>query len=241
MKKYGNHAVEYDVQLSSDKVPILHHDVKLGRTVQRTGNVADYTAAELNSFDAGSWHKSVLFAGSTIPLYRDVVSYCRANKIWMNVELKGDFTKAHELRKIGSTVAALTKAIYKDELSHEVADYSILPLFSSFSSEALEEALLVAPYIPRALLVRGIGEEEGFVPSMKDLLVMLGRLEASACHINHQGLQRADVSALLAEGYSVMCYTVNCSQRLSELESYGVQSVCTDRFDLGLQGIVSRM
>lgn len=231
LAKYGNRAVEFDVMLSSDDVPILHHDAELGRTVQKQGFLVDYTALELCTMDAGAWH-SVPFNGATVPKYADVVAYCRANNIWMNVEVKGDFTNGKHLRKIGSVVAALTKELYWEELSQVSINYHTLPLISSFSVEALEEALAVAPEIPRALLVRGLGPTTGFISNIEELLRILESVEATACHINQEGLLQTDVAALLSKGYNVLCYTVNCPVRLLELENYGVESICTDRFDL---------
>jgi glycerophosphoryl diester phosphodiesterase len=230
-EKYGNRAIEFDVQLSADDIPILLHDPKLGRTVRYPGYIVDYTASQLIAMDAGAWH-SVPFTGATVPLYEDVVAYCRANRIWMNVEVKGDFSNLKHMRHIGATVSGLTKSLFKEELSQVPISYHDLPLISSFSQDALEGALLAAPEIPRALLVRGIGLTEGFIPDMNELLRILERVEASACHMNQKDLTLSQVETLLAEGYNVMCYTVNCPIRLLELEQYGVQSICTDMFDL---------
>jgi glycerophosphoryl diester phosphodiesterase len=51
----GYHAIEYDIMLARDGVPVVMHDPYLGRTVLGTGNVFDYDAQELAAMDAGSW------------------------------------------------------------------------------------------------------------------------------------------------------------------------------------------
>lgn len=224
------------MQLSADDIPILFHDLDLVRTVCRPGLLLDHSASELCVMDAGAWH-SVPFAGARVPLYEDIVTYCRANKIWMNVEVKGNYLDMKHFRKISHTVALLTKHLYADELSQVPINYHNIPIFSSFSPEALEETLVAAPEIPRALLVRGIGPKKGFVESIDELLLILGRLEATACHLNEVGLTADNVAALLGAGFSVMCYTVNCPQRVLELEQYGVHAMCTDRFDLDADGV----
>lgn len=231
LENYNSHAIEFDVQLSGDDIPILIHDAKMGRTVDKDGLVTDYKAHELCKMDAGSWHSSN-FKGATVPLYEDVVTFCRKNNIWMNVEVKGDFKNIDQMRKIGFTVASVSKNLFIDILSQDNVDYNVVPLISSFSVEALEDALIAAPEVPRALLVRGLGEKEGFISDMEALLKLLIRLEATACHINHVGLLESDVSRLLAEGFSVLSYTVNAADRALELLSFGVQSICTDNFDL---------
>ena len=44
---HGYRAVEFDVMLARDGVPVVMHDPYLGRTVAGAGNVFDYDAAEL--------------------------------------------------------------------------------------------------------------------------------------------------------------------------------------------------
>ena len=47
--------VEFDVHLSSDKVPILIHDDTLDRTTDSDGTVYGTSSVDLLSLDAGSW------------------------------------------------------------------------------------------------------------------------------------------------------------------------------------------
>lgn len=49
----GADGLEYDVQLSSDGIPVVIHDQTLDRTTDRTGPVNALTAAELARVDAG--------------------------------------------------------------------------------------------------------------------------------------------------------------------------------------------
>src|SRR5690349_8175249 len=72
---HGFHAVEFDVMLSRDEVPILMHDSYLGRTVIGSGNVSDYDAQELLLMDAGSWFGKQ-FAGEPVPTYEQVYQFC---------------------------------------------------------------------------------------------------------------------------------------------------------------------
>jgi glycerophosphoryl diester phosphodiesterase len=50
----GVQALELDVRLSADGVPLVFHDVTLDRTTDRTGPIALQTAAALTSADAGA-------------------------------------------------------------------------------------------------------------------------------------------------------------------------------------------
>jgi glycerophosphoryl diester phosphodiesterase len=49
----GVDALEFDVHLSADGVPVVHHDRTLDRTTSGTGPIAARTVAELQALDAG--------------------------------------------------------------------------------------------------------------------------------------------------------------------------------------------
>ena len=80
---HGFHAVEFDVMLSQDGVPVLMHDPQFGRTVRGVGNVCETTAAALARMDAGSWF-GPQFAGEPVPTFEETARFCKENQIWMN-------------------------------------------------------------------------------------------------------------------------------------------------------------
>lgn len=50
--RHGIRHFELDVQLSSDGVPVVVHDITVDRTTEQQGKVANYTAAQLAAMDA---------------------------------------------------------------------------------------------------------------------------------------------------------------------------------------------
>src|SRR5690349_24766663 len=62
----GADAIECDVHLSADGVPIVIHDHTLDRTTDGQGPVRDRTVAELKRLDAGAW-RGPEFAGQRLP------------------------------------------------------------------------------------------------------------------------------------------------------------------------------
>src|SRR5262245_1416540 len=48
----GADGLELDVRLSSDGIPVVHHDPNLDRTTNLSGPVANYTAEQLKRADA---------------------------------------------------------------------------------------------------------------------------------------------------------------------------------------------
>jgi glycerophosphoryl diester phosphodiesterase len=215
------HAVEFDVMLSKDGVPIVMHDPYLGRTVAGSGSIADYTAQELTAMDAGAWF-GAQFAGERVPRYEDVVAFCKANGIWMNVEIKP--VPGFE-RETGAVVGELTQRLYADDVAAVKAGASpaLLPLFSSFAFDAVAAARDVAPDIPRGLLMDAI---------VTDWHAQLDALGAVALHTNHKNLSRANALAIKPAGFGLFCYTVNDPGRAREIFAWGVDGFCTDRIDL---------
>ncbi|MDB5962637.1 MAG: ugpQ [Massilia sp.] len=209
--EHGFRAVEFDVMLARDGVPVVLHDPFLGRTVAGSGNVFDYDAAELQAMDAGAWFAS-RFAGEPVPLFAEVVDFCRAHGIWMNIEIKP--APGFE-RETGSVVAGATGAMFSDGVG--------VPLLSSFSETALAAARDAAPELPRAVLFDAVP------PDWQARAAALG---AVAIHCNHSRLDGATAAAIKAAGFGLFCYTVNNPARARALFAMGVDGLCTDRLDL---------
>lgn len=213
---HGFHAVEFDVMLAADGVPVVVHDPRLGRTVIGVGMVPDFTARQLAAMDAGTWF-GARFAGEGVPSFAAVFRFCRENRIWMNVEIKPapGFDEA-----TGRVVAALVTEWLAAE---PLTEGEQLPLLSSFSFEAVMAARRAAPNIPRALLA-------DTVPA--DWRQKLVALDAVALHTNQKYLTPALAAAVKQAGYGLFCYTVNDAARARQIMGWGVDAFCTDRIDL---------
>jgi len=221
---HGFRAVEFDVMLSADGVPVLMHDPVLGRTVRGVGKVSDFTAAQLMAMDAGSWFGPG-FSGEPVCTYQQAIVFCRQHDIWMNVEIKP--VEGFEI-ETGHVVAQVTQANFQAEVAAHVAQHNAataagLPLLSSFSSEALRAAQVAAPGIPRAYLTDVIED---------DWHQRLQELGAVALHTNHKHLALMQAAAIKQAGYGLFCYTVNTVKRAGEILAWGVDGFCTDRIDL---------
>ena len=218
---HGFRGVEFDVMLAADDVPVLMHDPHFGRTVTGTGSVALTPSDQLARCDAGSWH-STAYAGEPVALLADVLEYCRRRGIWMNIEIKP--SSAAVAYQTGQIVGALVRSAFAQELARGAQRCDpALPEFSSFSMDALAGARNTAQEIARGLLVEA-------VPS--DWLAQLRSVDACALHARHKELDAHQVRLAHAQGFAVMCYTVNTPERVQELFAWGVDALCTDRLDL---------
>ncbi|GGI53972.1 glycerophosphodiester phosphodiesterase [Oxalicibacterium solurbis] len=213
---HGFRAVEFDVMLAKDGVPVVMHDPEFGRTVAGEGSIADFTARELAARDAGAWFGEA-FEGEPVPTFEQVATFCMGNGIWMNIEIKP--VPGFEDRT-GLVVAQTTRRLFAHMLDHSPA---ALPLLSSFSFDALQAAKLAAPEIPRGFLVDTIPVD------WHERLLALG---AIALHTNHKNLTPPLARAVKEAGFGLFCYTVNDPVRATEILAWGVDGFCTDRIDL---------
>jgi glycerophosphoryl diester phosphodiesterase len=213
----GFRAIEYDVMLARDGIPVVMHDPWLGRTVPGSGNVFDYDARELAAMDAGGWFARE-YEGEPVPLFLEFAQFCKAHGVWMNIELK---PAAGFEQETGAMVARMTAALFADELAAGQAER--VPLLSSFSGVALAAARDAAPALPRACLM------EHLVPDWEERALAAG---AVALHLNQRHLSQADARAVKAAGLGLFAYTVNTPVRARLLLDWGVDAFCTDRVDL---------
>lgn len=74
--RLGCRAVEFDVMLTADRVPILIHDETLERTTRCRGRVAERTLAQIRACDA------------SVPTLAEAIAECGRRGFWSNIELK---------------------------------------------------------------------------------------------------------------------------------------------------------
>ena len=218
----GFRAIEFDVMLAADDIPVLIHDPTLERTGRIAGTVSQLRAAQLERVDVGGWH-SLRFAGETVPTLKQTLCFCREHDIWPNIEIKP--TPGFEA-ETGAAVARVTSQIYEDLIrpDGDRAEHVELrvPLLSSFAAAALVAARQVAPWLPRGWLVDR-------VPSTwREEQARLGCL---SLHANHQYLTAAVTEEIKRAGSWLFCYTVNTPERARTLLDWGVDAFCTDAID----------
>jgi glycerophosphoryl diester phosphodiesterase len=218
--EHGFKAVEFDAMLAKDGVPVLMHDPYFGRTIAGSDGVANRTSAELLMMDAGIWFDEK-FAGEPVCTLAQAITFCRAGGLWMNIEIK-PFAPEFDV-ETGKHVAIVTKNAFLDVLAKPSVHPRDLPLFSSFSFDALMAAKAAAPYIPRGYLV-------DVIPS--DWRARLEALDAVSLHVNQKHLTPLQADDVRKAGYGLFCYTVNDPARASEIVGWGVNGFCTDRIDL---------
>jgi glycerophosphoryl diester phosphodiesterase len=93
--RQGVDGIEFDVQLSSDGVPVVIHDPRLLRTTSGSGWVWEHRASVLRRLDAGSWFNRrhrlrarERYAGARIPLLSEALHWTTTRHCRAFVEIK---------------------------------------------------------------------------------------------------------------------------------------------------------
>jgi glycerophosphoryl diester phosphodiesterase len=207
----GFAAVEFDVMLSSDQVPVLIHDETLERTTDGRGRVAETPFSGLAVLDAGGWFGNA-YRGEPLPSFHQAGKLCVELGLWANVEIKP--ARGFE-RETGAAAAKLA-----GELWRGVAPS---PLLSSFQPAALEAARTAAPQLSRGLLTYRL--DGGWRDVARDLACV-------SVHCNFKYLTAAQADEVHEAGLWLLCYTVNDADSARRLFSWGVDAIFTDRLDL---------
>ena len=207
----GFGGVEFDVMLSSDKVPLLIHDETLDRTTNGRGSVAATPYARLASLDAGAWF-SPEYRGERVPSFEEAGKLCAQLGLWANVEIKP--ARGFE-RETGVAVAKLALELW--------GGASISPLLSSFEPASLEAARAAAPELDRGYLTDRLGS--GWDEAAR-------ALGCVSVHCNCKYLTEGQADEVRSAGYWLLCYTVNEPVIARRLFSWGIDAIFTDRLDL---------
>lgn len=206
-KDLGCDWVEVDLMLTMDPVLILHHDDTLDRTTSGVGLVSETPFSEIRKLDAGTWFSSK-FKGAAVPTFDELLVALRGLNMGANLEIKP--VKGYEVAT-GDAVARETAAMWPKELPP--------PVLSSFSLEALEAAMRVAPELDRAILWWNIPDD------WRDHHERLG---ASATHVSVKKLTEERAAEFRAAGVPFRCYTVNEPEDAERLFSWGCEAIFTD-------------
>ena len=204
---FGAAWVEFDVMLSRDGVPLLHHDKSLARTTGDPRLVTETTLAELKTLDAGTWF-GARFAGERIPTFAEAIAVLAELGLGANVEIKP--APGRESETAEAVVA---------ELQQSWPATLPPPLLSSFEDSCIEVALARAPELPRGHLYEAIP---------KNWRDSVARLDCRSVHGREYLLDQEIVAQIREAGYRVVTYTVNDPARAVLLDSWGVDTIITD-------------
>ena len=216
----GVDAVEIDVRLTADGVPVALHDATLERTTRARGRLADWTAARVATLDA-----SAIFAGQPLPSEPPpplaAVLALVAGRAAVHVELKGDPDVPPAL------VRAVVEALERQQPAAEV-------VLLSFDWEALRLARRLDPGVPLCALA---GSWPARAPAA---LATVAGSGVTWLGLHSAALTPARLAAIRAVGLRLGVWTVNHPAGLRRALALHVDAITTDRPDRLLALLASK-
>lgn len=203
----GAHAIEFDVHLSANRIPVVIHDASVDATTDGSGLVGEMTLAQLKELDAGSYFDTA-FAGERIPTLEEVLEAV-GHRILLNVELK-----SLSLRDDGLE-SAVIPLVHRHGLNERV-------LFSSFNPFSLRRAKKLAPDIAVGLLY----SPNLPLPLRRAWLAPLFPHEAR--HPEHTMVDARYMAWAQRRGLRVNVWTVDDPDEMRRLIDLGVHGIITN-------------
>lgn len=161
----GLAGIELDVQFTKDRQIVVFHDENVSRVTNGTGNIRDYTLAELKKLEICSKDHQI----SRIPTLEEVLKllkpYCEEKNLLINIELKTSV-----IRYEGIEEATLNK----------VRDYGMEAyiVYSSFLPESVALIKRLSPSAKTGMLAG----------TLEDAIKGARKVKADALHPGNRGL-----------------------------------------------------
>jgi glycerophosphoryl diester phosphodiesterase len=212
----GADAVELDVRLTRDLVPVVYHYFYLEESTGLAGSVFGYTWDELQRAQAQSSHSA---QSRRIPLLREVVEAI-GGQIGLEIELKGPEPECVDI------IARVLQ-------SHR-------RLWDSFELTSYEPALLLAmrercPGLATDLLLPR-SERWMRLDVVAHLAIHRDRLaRARAVHLHPTQLSAQVAAAIRSAGLGLHAWDVNDAAALSLTAELAIPKICTDRLAQALE------
>lgn len=197
----GADAIELDVRLTRDGVPVVFHDATLNRLTAGRGPVARRTRRELRAFSV---------RGEPIPTLGETLDLLRGRAV------------AHVELKRGVRVAPVVRAVRRARAAGGV-------IFGSFAPALLREARRLAPEIPALLITAGPRRPLPPAQAAQVLIRRAAALGFRGVSLHWRAVRsRAFVRAFRRHATVLWCWTVNDPRTMRRLASWGVDGILSD-------------
>lgn len=213
----GSDLVEADVQRSKDGVLVLMHDTTLSRTTdveqvfpdRAPWRVSDFTYAEIQQLDAGSWF-SEEYAGEPVPTMAEMVEVLRPTRAGILMELKAPALYPGIERQVAEEFASFPGYVDSAVSAERL-------VVQSFDWDSMARYHEVQPSVPVGLLGR---PAEALLPELSTW--------ADQINPGFRSYDAAYVDAVHELGMEVHTYTVNQPADMHLVLDRGVDGVITN-------------
>jgi glycerophosphoryl diester phosphodiesterase len=209
----GADAIELDVRLTADKIPVVYHYYYLQENTSASGAIFDFTLEQLRDVEVVYKNNPAIQCGriSTLSEVLEIFS----GKIGLEIEVKGPEPEAPEI--IGSVL-------------NKFKNY-----WNTFEITSYEPALLLAiqKICPGLIVDLLFPRSESWMKLdiVRYQAIHFSRLaNARAVHLHPTQLSETVVNALYDQGIEIHAWDVNDEQSLATVAKFGIPRLCTDNF-----------
>ncbi|RDU37239.1 glycerophosphodiester phosphodiesterase [Neobacillus piezotolerans] len=213
--------IEIDLQMTKDGELIAMHDETLDRTTNGTGNVKDFTLAEIKQLDAGSWFNEKYpeyakpeYAGLKVPTLQEVIeTFGTGARYYIETKSPEVYPGMEE---------KLVEILNEYNLTGKNVPSSKV-IVQSFSADSLKIVHEMDPTIPLVQLLwydqpATLTDEE--LEEYKSYSIGLG--------MNYGAIDEAYVQKVRDSGLLIHPYTVNETADMEKLLDWGVTGMFTN-------------
>ncbi|MGB7538447.1 MAG: glycerophosphodiester phosphodiesterase [Anaerolineales bacterium] len=213
----GADAVEFDVRLTADRIPVVYHYYYLDKYTTGRGPIFAYTLEQLRPLRVYCLENPKATEGSISTL--DEVIGQIGGRIGMEIEIKGPEPEAPQL--IGEVLAKYKRYWPSIEVT-------------SFEPALLLEMQKMCPDIAVDLLYP-LSESWMKLDVAAYRAVHHTRLaKARAVHLHSTQLSPEVIRVLRSQGIEIHAWDVNDMESLKNSAHYGISRICTDRLQQAL-------
>ncbi|HIK26686.1 MAG: glycerophosphodiester phosphodiesterase family protein [Oscillatoriaceae bacterium SKW80] len=207
--KWGADSLEFDIQLSSDGVPIVIHDVTLDRICGTPGLVKEKTLKELKTLDVGSWF-DMQFSGERIPTLEEALAAAKTIKkyIYFDVKPHCDWNDA----VVDLFVNILRNGKWENRC-----------VISSFNEEFVERVRRIAPEFTFGYIV---ASAEAYQSQLEKASATGNSVMISLYKLLLENPSFIEISK--SQGVDIVAWTVDNLEEARQLASMGVWRIITN-------------
>ncbi len=207
--KYGADGIEFDVQLTGDRIPVIIHDSSLERTTNGKGKIREKTLTELKQLDAGSWF-SAEFKEEKIPTLEEILDFLIPTGIKIYAEIKE--TNDWQITDLNNLINLITSK----KGGHQVA-------IISFDANILQQIRRQNANLSLGYLSKNVTEFQEKLTYVKNELDFV--LSAYQVLLENTNL----IQGSKAEGIKLIGWTIDDANDLKKLVTLGLESMITNR------------
>ncbi|HTV54452.1 MAG TPA: glycerophosphodiester phosphodiesterase family protein [Terriglobia bacterium] len=211
--RQGADGIEFDVQLSSDDVPVVIHDPCLDRTTSGCGRVRNYAAKDLKRLDAGSWFNERYPSktrpqntGLRIPLLAEALEWVQERNCRAFVEIKDGGTACSGIE------ARVLEAICQARVLHQTT-------VISFDLAVLKRCRELDPSI-------ALGID---FPRPLHALSKARSISAVSVHPHWMFMSSRSVACIHRAGFQVLVWGLDSETPITDVMKSEVDGLMTDR------------